>query len=385
MIDFLTITIHGLTWGALIALVAVGYTMVYGIIKLINFAHGEFYMAGGFTGLLALGFCCGKGRPLAEWPGWAQLLLGITLAGLAVAALALLVERFAYRPIRNSGRIAALLTAVGISLLLQNAGIAIFTSKQVAFPETVEDLRLPRWRVQLEDLQAGTVSPYQISYRAPIRNWRGEVLKDAAGQPLGWRPVNLVEAGKPVDAQRLEAASKAQPDELIACPPVTVTLKQVIIFLALGCTALGLYVLVQRTRLGRAMRAVSHDFEASSLMGIATGRIVALTFAVGGFLAGMGGVLAGGMFIGTVDPMMGFLFGLKAFIAAVLGGIGSIPGALLGGLALGLVEQWAQYYADGLLFQGASSYRDGFAFLILIGVLLLRPSGFFGRFEGEKV
>ncbi|MBI3828785.1 MAG: branched-chain amino acid ABC transporter permease [Planctomycetes bacterium] len=385
MSDFITIVLHGLTWGALIALVAVGYTMVYGIIKLINFAHGEFYMTGGFAGMLALLLLCSPGGALEHLPGGAKLLLGLVAAGLAVAALAVLTERIAYRPIRGSGRIAALLTAVGVSLLLQNAAIGVFGSKQTSFPATLDDLHLPRWHVNLDDLREGEVSAYQVSYRAPIRNWKGEVALDAQGKQLGYRNVNLVDAGKPIEKKRLDDARKAKPEELLAYPSITVSLKQIVIFVTLALTALGLYVLVQRTRMGRAMRAVSHDFEAASLMGIATNKIVSFTFFIGGGLAGLGGVLAGGMFIGTVDPMMGFLFGLKAFIAAVLGGIGSIPGALLGGLALGLVEQLAQYYADGLIFKGASAYRDAIAFLILIGVLLLRPSGFFGRFEGEKV
>jgi len=383
--EFLIQLLHGLTLGALFAQVAIGYTMVYGIIKLINFAHSEFYMAGGFAGLLSLAYLCGPGKPLDTLPGSAQLLLGVLLAGLLVAALAVLTERLAYRPIRSSGRIAALLTAVGVSLLLQNSFIAVFGNRETAFPHVLEDARYPRWRVALDELQPGQVSEYLIAYRTPIRDWKGNVLKDANEKPLGYSHINLVRAGQAVNAKNLEQARSSSIENLYAYPAVTVSKKQGVIFFSLLLSSLALFVLVQHTRVGRAMRAVSHDFETASLMGINTSAIVALTFAVGGFLAGMGGVLAGGMFIGTVAPMMGFMLGLKAFVAAVLGGIGSIPGALLGGLALGLVEQMTQHYADRMFFQGASAYRDAIAFLILIGILLVRPTGLLGRFEGEKV
>lgn len=385
MTELATQILNGLTLGALIALVAVGYTMVYGIIKLINFAHGEFYMFGGFVGLFALLALSGQGRPLADAPGAVQMLAALLAAGCAVALLAVLAERFAYRPLRNSGRIAALLTAVGVSLFFQNLGISVFGARQKSFPEVVDDVRYPRWAVELKELEAGQAAPRQISYRAVFRKAdRQPLLDPRTGKPL-YKQINLVEAGETIDAKKLAAAAKDEPEEIYAYSAVTVSRKQIVIFLALFLSAAGLFGLVMHTRVGRAMRAVSHDFQAAGLMGIPVNAIVSLTFLVGGLLAGVGGVLAGGMFIGTVDPMMGFMLGLKAFIAAVLGGIGSIPGALLGGLVLGLAEQLTQHYADGLLFTGASAYRDAIAFLILIGVLLIRPSGFFGRFEGEKV
>ncbi len=377
-------TLHGLTLGALFALVAIGYTMVFGIIKLINFAHGEFYMVGGFAGMLTLLFLCGSGGPLSAAPGELKLVAALAAAGFAVGLLAVCTERWAYRPLRNAGRISALLTAVGVSLLLQNVGIAVFGGRNTGFPETVEDDRYPRQAVDLGALKAGTVAERSIVYRAPYRDTAGHVLLGRNGRP-NYISATLVEAGQPIAESRLAAAKAAAPEDVFAYPAVTIRKKQIIIFVALAVSSLGLFLLVQKSRVGRAMRAVSHDMQAASLMGIDTQKIVALTFSIGGFFAGLAGVLAGGMFISAVDPLMGFLFGMKAFVAAVLGGIGSIPGALLGGLALGLIEQYAQSYADSLLFKGASSYRDAIAFLILILVLLIRPRGFFGRIEGEKI
>jgi branched-chain amino acid transport system permease protein len=381
--EFLIQTLHGLTLGALFALVAVGYTMVYGIIKLINFAHGEFYMVGGFTGLLTLLFLTGPGRPFTSAPGELKLLISLLAAGLIVALLAVLTERWAYRPLRQVGRISALLTAVGVSLLLQNIGITATGGRSAGFAETIEDELYPRYAVDLGKLQAGEIAARTIVYRAQYRDYKDQPLLGPGGKPLQV-PVTLAAPGQPIDAARLKTAVDAKPIEIYAYPAVTIHKKQIFIFVALAVSALLLYLMVQHTQVGRAMRAVSHDMQAASLMGIDCSRIVSLTFGVGGMLAGIGGVLAGGMFISAVDPLMGFMFGLKAFIAAVLGGIGSIPGALLGGLVLGLIEQYAQYYAD-IAYPGAGAYRDAIAFVILIGILLIRPRGFFGRIEGEKV
>jgi branched-chain amino acid transport system permease protein len=385
MTEFLTQSIHGLTLGALFALVAVGYTMVFGIIKLINFAHGEFYMAGGFAGMLFLLYLARPGGVLEGWPGEAKLVVALLTAGLFVACLAVFVEHFAYKPIRGAGRICALLTAVGVSLFLQNTGIAIFDAKQRPFPETVENEEYPRWKVQLESLKEGQIADHTIKYRAPMRDFDGNIVLDKKGNPAMITTTTLVEAGQQIKSGDIEDAISAKPDEVYAYPAVTVTKKQLIVFFGLIFSAGLLYFIVQKTRIGRAMRAVSHNMAAASLMGINPERIVLITFSLGGLFAGVGGVLAGGMFVSTVDPMMGFMFGLKAFIAAVLGGIGNILGAMLGGLALGLIEQYAQHYANDLLFRGASSYRDAIAFVILIVVLLIKPTGFLGRIEGEKV
>jgi len=368
--EFLAQSLNGLTLGALYALVAVGYTMVFGIIKLINFAHGEFYMAGGFTGMLALLTLAGKGGPLQGMPGEVKLAVALAAAAFIIGLLAVITERLAYRPIRSGGRISALLTAVGVSMLLQNLGVAMFGARNHGFPETVGDERYPRAAVTLSELQPEQIAARKIEY------WN----TDSA-----WLKQTLVNAGDPINVKRLEDARKQNPDHVYAFPAVTLHLKQIIIFVTLGISTFVLYLLVQKTRVGRAMRAVSHDAQAASLMGINTNWIVTVTFAVGGALAGVAGVLAGGMFISTVDPMMGFLFGLKAFIAAVLGGIGNIPGAVLGGIVLGLIEQYSQHYADAIFFSGAGAYRDAIAFMLLIGVLLIRPRGFFGRIEGEKV
>ena len=385
MTEFLIQTLHGLTLGALFALVAIGYTMVFGIIKLINFAHGEFYMTGGFTGMLVLMYLSGSGRLMVHSSGELKLFVALAAAGMAVATLALATERLVYRPILGAGRISVLLTAVGMSMLLQNIGIGVFGNKNTGFPETVEDEHYPHTAISLSELSAGKIAGNLIVYRTPYRDAHGNILAGPSGKPLGFISTTLVEAGQPIDGKKLQVAVAAIPEDVYAYPALTIRKKQIIIFIALAVSALGLHLLVQKSRVGRAMRAVSHDMQAASLMGIDCSRIVALTFAIGGFFAGIGGVLAGGMFISTVDPMMGFMFGLKAFIAAVLGGIGNITGALLGGLMLGLIEQFAQHYADSVLFRGASSYRDAIAFVILIVVLLIRPRGFLGRVEGEKV
>jgi branched-chain amino acid transport system permease protein len=370
--EFFSQSLNGLTLGALYALVAIGYTMVFGIIKLINFAHGEFYMVGGFSGMLALVMLTGKDRVFSTLPDGVKLVLALLLAALAVAILAVLIERLAYRPLRSggAGRVSALLTAVGVSMLLQNMGITVFGARNLAFPDKVGDDRYPRTAITLSELREGDIAEQKIEY------WKSD---------RAWIRKTLVAAGQPIKEKDLASAKKMQPDQVYSYPSVTLQLKQIIIFLTLIFTAIVLFILVQKTRIGRAMRAVSHDMQAASLMGVDPNRIVMITFAIGGALAGVAGVLAGGMFISTVDPTMGFLFGMKAFIAAVLGGIGSVPGAVLGSLALGLIEQYSQHYADSLLFAGASSYRDAFAFLILILILVIRPRGFFGRIEGEKV
>ena len=265
--------------------------MVYGIIKLINFAHGEFYMVGAFMGL----FCLLAGMPL-----WAALPVSMVGAGL----LAMGIERLVYRPLRHAGRIPALVTALGMSLFFQYSGQAFFGAAPQSFPQVI-----------------------------PVKTYQWGELYVTNIQLL-----------------------------IISC---TITLMAF------------LWWLVSKTRVGKAMRATSFNHHAAELMGIDTNRIIGLTFFLGAAFAGAAGVLVG-MYYNTIDPIMGMIPGLKAFVAAVLGGIGSIPGAVLGGLVLGIAEN----LVVGLW---VSTYRDAIAFALLILILLFRPTGLLGTSSKEKI
>ncbi|HLX61081.1 MAG TPA: branched-chain amino acid ABC transporter permease [Planctomycetota bacterium] len=375
MIDFFTFLLIGLTVGCIYALIAVGYTMVYGIIKLINFAHGEFYMVGAFVGyyVLVLGFGAQiGGRELGLIP----LLVATLAAGVATGVLAVIVERLVYRPLRKSGRIVALLAALGVSLFLQNAGQQTVGAKDRPFPNTMTLQRYPRFKLVAGDVKAGEVARRDISvvYSVPLEGGRLTLVE------------NLAQRGNTISAESVEkldeilrnAAREGVPAAIYAYPAVTVSNKDGIILIALALITLLLYLLVQHSRFGRAMRAVSHDFEAAELMGINVDRVIAGTFFIGAFVAGIGGTLGGGMYYSKLSPLMGLMFGLKAFVAAVIGGIGSIPGALVGGLALGIAEALVYGYVSFL-------YADAFTFGILILMLLVKPSGLMGKPSSDKL
>ena len=292
---------NGIAWGSIYALIALGYTMVYGILRLINFAHGDIYMVGAFAAYyLALWSGAGgvHASPLAA--------LLVLLGAMAVcAALGMAMEFFAYRPVRRSSRLTALITAIGVSLLLENLGIRIFGADPKFFPQLIA----PRRIVLTEGV---VVTNHQI----------------------------------------------------------TVVLVSIVLMVALT-------LFVQRSRTGRAMRAVAFNRDAASLMGIPVNRIITITFAIGSALAAAAGVLVG-LTNPKIEPLMGIMPGIKAFVAAVLGGIGSIPGAVIGGLLMGVSE----YLVVGYI---SSTYRDGIAFVILILVLLIKPAGLLGRNVAEKV
>lgn len=305
MDDFLYYLVSGVCSGAIIAMVAVGYTLVYGIIKLINFAHGEFYMVGAYAG-----FGVYLLLP-SDMPAWLALALVLLASGAAGALIASLTEAIAYRPIRRSGRLAALLTAIGVSFLLQNA---------FAFVRNAQPLQYP----------------------TSVRGSLGELC------------------------QRTVAVGA---DGIMAIRFVYVAVA--ILFCAL------LWYLVMRTRFGRAMRAIGQDPGAASLAGINSDAVIRKTFLLGGFMAGVAGTLVA--LQSVTEPMMGFMPGLKAFVAAVLGGIGSIPGAIVGGFALGIIENL-------VVWLGVSTgYKDVAAFVILIAVLVVKPAGILGKAEREKV
>jgi branched-chain amino acid transport system permease protein len=382
MLNFINYLLNGISLGCIYALIAVGYTMVYGIIKLINFAHGEFYMFGAYISfyvLLALGggkFVEGEFDANGHDMGYLALLLAMLCAAFATGLLAVIVERIVYRPLRKSGRIVALLAALGVSLFLQNAGQETVGAKDRTFIRTIPNQRYPRWTIEHQDIHAGDTAASDIAIVYTRQEENGQfTLTDIVatrGNPITERALKRMN-------RILETAKKSNLEATIyAYPAITFSNRQALIVLALLVTAAALYFLVQHTRFGRAMRAVSHDFEAAALMGINVNHVVAGTFFIGAFVAGIGGTLAGGMYYNSIKPLMGLMPGLKAFVAAVIGGIGSIPGALLGGILLGISENLVQAYFSSL-------YSDAFTFSLLIVVLLIRPSGLMGRPPSDKV
>ena len=289
--DLASYTLNGVAQGSVYALMALGYTMVYGIIKLINFAHGEFLMLGAFIGF----FCLSLG--LSPW-------LAILLASCGAGIGAILVEYLAYRPLRHAGRIPPLVTALGVSLFLQYSGQLLLGAAPRSFPQIIQ-----------------------------VKTW---IWKD-----------------------------------------ITINNIQLIIMGSTLSLMIFLWWLVNKTSIGRAMRAVSFNHDIAELMGVNTNKIIGFTFFIGASFAGFSGVLIG-MYYNTIDPMMGMIPGIKSFVAAVLGGIGIIPGAVLGGLLLGIAEN----LVVGLWI---STYRDAIAFAILILILLFRPEGILGKNSKEKI
>ena len=322
MSTFLQQLINGVTLGAIYALIALGYTMVYGVLKLINFAHGDVYMVGAFTGFYlanglgergaaALGMspdsfvARGLVRGGALEPSLLTALVVMLLAMVICAALGALIERLAYRPVRKYSRLTALITAIGVSLLLENGGQVVFGAEPKFFPTlfTSRNIELP-----------------------------------------GGASINSADI--------------------------------IVLVIALALMVL-LQFIVYYTKTGKAMRAVSFNLQSAKLMGINTDHIISFTFALGSALAAAAGVLVA-IRIPRIDPLMGILVGLKAFVAAVLGGIGNIPGAVLGGLLIGILETM-------IVAAGYATYRDAVAFVVLILILLFRPSGLLGSVAQEKV
>jgi branched-chain amino acid transport system permease protein len=298
--EFLQQVVNGVTLGCVYALIALGYTMVYGIVRLINFAHGDVYMLGAFFGYFAAR-AIGAGQ--SPDPARALLVLVIAMAGCALVGV--LIERLAYKPVRRSSRLAALITAIGVSLLLENGGLLLFGADPKFFPQVVAAFNIP--------LGGG----------------------------------------------------------------VTISNQQLIILVVSVVLMFVLRLIVMHTRVGKAMRAVSHSHTAAALMGISVDRIITFTFLIGSMLAAAAGVLVA-LQNPKIDPYMGILPGLKAFVAAVLGGIGNIPGAVLGGIVMGIAEVMVVGYLS-------PTYRDAIAFVLLIVILLVRPAGILGKHTAEKV
>lgn len=302
--------VNGLVLGSIYALIALGYTMVYGILGIINFAHGEVLMIGAMTALSAIGLLQ---THFPNLPDWLILLLASLIAMPICALLSAVIERVAYRPLRHAPRLAPLITAIGVSILLQTLAMLIWSRNPLTFP--------------------------QLLHSSPI--------------PIG-------NTG------------------------ATITGKEIVIIVTALLAMLMLILLVEKTRLGRAMRATAENAKVAGLMGVNPNAIISMTFMLGAALAAIAGVLMASNY-GNVHFGMGFLPGLKAFTAAVLGGIGNLAGAVLGGLLLGLIEALgAGYIGDltgGVL---GSNYQDVFAFIVLIAVLVFRPSGLMGERVADR-
>jgi branched-chain amino acid transport system permease protein len=296
---FLQQLINGVSLGSIYALIALGYTMVYGVLRLINFAHGDVYMLGAFVGYFLANALQLDANP--SIPGAIVVTLG---AMACCAGIGVLIERLAYRPVRHHSRLAALITAIGVSLFLEYGGQVVFGAAPRFFPQMIRS-------------ETYSIGGVQITNQSLL-----------------------------------------------------------IIVLAVG-VMFGLEFIVHRTRIGKAMRATSYNLSVASLMGINTNFIIAFTFALGSALAAAGGVMVA-LAIPRIDPLMGLMTGLKAFVAAVLGGIGNIPGAMLGGLLMGLME-------TTLSATAYSTYRDAVAFGVLILILIFRPAGLLGTAGAEKV
>jgi branched-chain amino acid transport system permease protein len=298
--EFLQQLVNGVTWGSVYALIALGYTMVYGILRLINFAHGDVYMLGAFIGLYASGWF-----HAAENPNPLKALLVLLTSMLLSAGIGMVIERLAYKPVRKSPRLSALITAIGVSLLLENGGLLLFGADPKFFPQII--------------------------------------------------PAHNISLGM----------------------GVVISNQQVIVLAVSLALMIGLRTLVLHTKVGKAMQAVSHNHMAASLMGISVDSIITFTFMIGSALAAAAGVLVA-LQAPKIEPLMGIMPGLKAFVAAVLGGIGNIPGAVVGGLVMGVAEVLVTGYLS-------STYRDAIAFVLLIVILLVRPAGIFGKAVTEKV
>ncbi len=294
--------INGLTLGSVYAIIALGYTMVYGILELINFAHGEIYMLGAYLGIILLSFFTASG--LTGQSLLLSLLLTVIFSALFCAMYGFTMERVAYKPLREAPRLSPLISAIGVSIFLQNY-------------------------VMLTQGATDKVFPFSIG------------------------------------------------ENVLVFQNVRMTVTQVIIIVFSGIMMLSLRLFISRTRIGKAMRATSQDKTMAALVGINVNTIISVTFVIGAMLAAVAGVMVA-VYYGLVNYFIGYIAGVKAFTAAVLGGIGSIRGAMLGGILLGLMESMGAAYVS-------TEYKDAFAFVILIALLLIKPSGIFGRDLPEKV
>jgi branched-chain amino acid transport system permease protein len=307
--EFLQHLVNGLSVGTIYALIALGYTMVYGVLKLINFAHGDVYMVGAFAGLYL-----SRALGVDQEPSTAKAVVVFVGSMMICSVLGVTIERFAYRPLRQRPRLTALITAIGVSFLLEYGfQLPAFVKGEVPFPP------------------------------GPTPRFFPEPFRRVDFEPFG----------------------------------VHISNYDMVSLLVAVALMFALQYIVYRTKFGTSMRAVSFDSSVAGLMGINVNRVIAWTFVLGSALAAAAALLVAGS-RPTINPLMGLMPGIKAFVAAVFGGIGNVPGAMVGGLVLGLAEEYVAGYA-------LSSYRDGIAFAMLILVLLFRPTGLFGSARAEKV
>lgn len=297
---FYALLLGGLTRGSIYALIALGYTMVYGIVELINFAHGEIYMIGAFTALIVIGVLT-----FAGWNSFAILAIAVVAAVIYASAYGWTMEKIAYKPLRNAPRLSALISAIGMSFFLQNYVRLAQTSNFLPFPNLI-----PKFAVL--------------------------------------KPLEKI-----------------------------VQSTEIVIYITTAVVMVLLTILIKYTRMGKAMRATAQDRDMAMLVGVDVNKVISTTFVIGSATAALGGVLISSH-VGQINFYIGFLTGIKAFVAAVLGGIGSMPGAVLGSLVLG----WAESFFTGYV---SSDYEDVFAFVFLVLILIFRPSGILGRKETEKV
>jgi branched-chain amino acid transport system permease protein len=297
---FLELLLGGLTRGSIYALIALGYTMVYGIIELINFAHGEIYMIGAFTALIVASVLTLQG-----WNHLAIMVIASIAAVIYSSAYGYTAEKLAYKPLRRAPRLSALISAIGVSLFLQNYVLLAQTSDFLPFPSLIPEFK----------------------FNAPY-------------------------------------------EHIISSPEIVILITTAVVMILLT-------FLIKFTKLGKAMRATAQDRDMAMLVGVDVDKVISFTFIVGSATAALGGVLIASH-IGQINFYIGFIAGIKAFVAAVLGGIGSIPGAVLGSLVLG----WTESFFTGYI---SSDYEDVFAFLFLVFILIFRPAGILGRSEKEKV
>jgi branched-chain amino acid transport system permease protein len=297
---FLELSCSGLVRGSIYALIALGYTMVYGIIQLINFAHGEIYMIGAFIALIVAGVLTIYG-----FSGVSILILAALIAAIYAAAYGYTLEKIAYRPLRSAPRLSPLISAIGMSLFLQNYVLLAQTPDFLPFPSLIPD----------------------FDFMEPVAHIMGSA--------------------------------------------------ELVILVTSAVTMVALTVLIKYTRIGKAMRATQQDMTMARLVGVNVDNVISMTFVIGSVLAAIGGVLVGS-YIGQINFYIGFMAGVKAFTAAVIGGIGNIPGAVLGAMVLGLAESFAAGYVS-------SAYEDVFAFGVLVLILILRPSGLLGKAVKQKV
>ncbi|MCO5295325.1 MAG: branched-chain amino acid ABC transporter permease [Fimbriimonadaceae bacterium] len=381
-LDFSTLPqqlVNGVLLGAIYALIALGYTMVYGVLRLINFAHGEVFMLGAYTALFTSWIFGFKGG--AEMPEASLLKLGamLLISMFVCGTIGVIIERLAYRPMRNQPRISVLITAIGVSLFLQYGG-ALFLPNSP--PPSINEKVMPESlrgaaEINLTPPDAKLKADWeQKTAAAKVANDAYEAVHQTL-KPGDPEPPEL----KPLRDQRNTTDREAQnAQRLLDNSGVRIRIPKGQ-FLMLGTTValmVLLTLLVMGTPAGRAMRAVAHDFDSASLMGINVGQTITFTFLIGSMLAGAGAMM-NATFIGTpLTTFYGFQPGVKAFVAAVLGGIGNIPGAVLGGLLMGIAE-------TTVVWMGYSSHRDAVAFVILIVVLLFRPGGLLGSSKVEKV